>query len=50
MIPSEVIDILQGRISSSIFIRFYYKPFLQEIRQKVMVALAPLKKQILEYL
>lgn len=34
--PSEIIDILKGRISSSIFLKFYYKPFLKEIRGKVM--------------
>ena len=49
-IPSEVIDILQGRISSSIFLRFYYKPFLKEIREKVMVAIEPLEKKVLRLL
>ncbi len=48
-IPSEVIDILQGRINSSIFLRFYYKPFLREIRDKVMEAIRPLERQILRY-
>ena len=48
-IPSEVIDILQGRISSSIFLRFYYKPFLKEIRNKVIKAIKPLEQNILSY-
>ena len=48
-IPSEVIDILQGRINSSIFLRFYYKPFLKEIREKVMEAIRPLEQEILSY-
>lgn len=50
MIPSDVVDILQGRINSSIFMRFYYKPFLREIREKAMKAIAPLEKEILSLL
>jgi len=49
-VPSEVIDLLHGRIGSSIFLRFYYKPFLQEIREKVMKALASLEREILDLL
>ena len=48
-VPSEIIDLLHGRINSSIFLRFYYKPFLQEIRDKVMKAIAPLEKEILSH-
>jgi len=46
-IPSEIIDIVQGRISSSIFLRFYYRPFLKETRHKVMNALGPLERELL---
>jgi len=48
-IPSEFIDILQGRISSSIFLRFYYKPLLQQMRNQVMEAITPLEQEILRY-
>ena len=49
-VPSEIIDFLHGRISSSMFMRFYYKPFLQEIRAKVIKAVAPLEQEIMNYL
>ena len=48
-IPSEFIDILQGRISSSIFLRFYYKPLLEQMRHQVTGAIQPLEKEVLSY-
>ena len=48
--PAETIDLLHGRVSSSILLRFCYRPFLQDIRDKVMKALAPLEKQLLTLL
>ena len=49
-LPSELIDILQGRVSSSIFIKFYYKPLLMEMRNKVMSSIEPLEKELLSLL
>ena len=45
-LPSEVIDLLQGRIGQSIFMRFYYKPFLRDIRAKTLEAIRPLQKEL----
>jgi len=48
-IPSEFIDIVHGRINSSLFARCYYRPLLNEMRNKVMEAIRPLEKEILSY-
>jgi len=44
--PHEVIDLLQGRISQSVFLRFYYKPFLKDIRKKTLEAIKPLQEEL----
>jgi len=49
-LPSEVIDLLQGRIGQSIFMRFYYKPFLQDIRTKTLEGITPLQKELFSIL
>jgi len=49
-LPSELIDLLQGRLSGSIFKAFYYKPILWEIKDKTQRALEPLRNEILSYL
>jgi hypothetical protein len=49
-VPQEVIDILQGRIGQSIFLRFYYKPFLQDIQTKTLEAIEPLEAELLSIL
>ena len=46
-LPSEAIDLLQGRIGHSIFIRFYYKPFLQDIKTKTLEGIRPLQKELI---
>ncbi len=33
-IESEIIDLLQGRISSSVFVNHYYRPHINEIITK----------------
>ena len=48
-IPSEFIDILHGRVNSSVFARCYYRPLLNEMRNKVMEAIRPLEYEILNY-
>jgi len=35
-LPTEAIDLLQGRINQSIFLRYYYKPFLKDIRDRAL--------------
>jgi len=47
-VPHEVVDLLQGRISQSIFLRFYYKPFLVDIRRKTLEGIKPMEKDMLE--
>jgi integrase len=49
-LPPELIDILQGRVSESVFLRFYYKPFLQEIREKSLKSIEPLQRELLTIL
>lgn len=44
-IPHEVVDLLQGRISQSIFLRFYYKPFLADIRRKTLEGIYSLQEE-----
>jgi len=45
-IPQEIIDILQGRVSQSIFLRHYYKPYLAEVRNKVFEASSSILEKI----
>jgi len=47
-IPRESIDFLQGRVGQSVFMMYYYKPYLLELRKKVQDALKPLRSKILE--
>ena len=49
-LPTEAIDLLQGRINRSVFLRYYYKPFLQEIRNKALKGIEPLQKELLAIL
>lgn len=49
-VPQEFIDLVQGRIGQSIFIRFYYKPLLQQIRSQATQAIEPLQKELLPIL
>ena len=49
-LPREVIDLLQGRINQSVFLRYYYKPFLKDIRDRTLKGIEPLQKELLEIL
>lgn len=49
-LPQEIVDLVQGRISKTIFLRFYYKPFLLDIREKTLKAMEPLQHELLEIL
>lgn len=46
-VPKEIIDLLHGRIGQSVFLRYYYEPFLNEIKQKVLTAIEPFTQQLL---
>jgi len=46
-LPQELVDLLQGRISQTIFMKFYYKPLLRDIQQKTIKALQPLQMELL---
>ncbi|MBC7091527.1 MAG: hypothetical protein H5T50_06420 [Nitrososphaeria archaeon] len=46
-IPKESIDFIQGRISKDVFIRFYYKPHILQLRTQVLEAIKPLENQLL---
>ena len=43
----EEVDLLQGRISKSIFVRHYWSPAISELRERVFKALEELKQTIL---
>jgi len=49
-IPTEVIDLVQGRIGKGIFVRFYYKPLLQEVGQKILGIIKPLEQELVAFL
>jgi len=46
-LPTEAIDLLQGRINQSVFLRYYYKPFLQDIKAKALRGIEPLQSELL---
>jgi len=46
-LPTEVIDLLHGRVNESVFLRHYYKPFLKEIQQRTLKALHPLQSELM---
>jgi hypothetical protein len=46
-LPQEMIDLLEGRISQTVFMQFYYKPLLKDIQQKTVRTLLPLQKELL---
>ena len=49
-LPTEAIDLLQGRINQSVFLRYYYKPFLRDIKEKTLKGIEPLQKELLAIL
>ena len=46
-LPQELVDLLQGRISQTVFMKFYYKPLLKDIQQKTIRAMQPLQLELL---
>jgi intergrase/recombinase len=43
----EEVDLLQGRIGKSIFVRHYWSPAIKELKQRVLKALKELEGNIL---
>ena len=48
--PSEIIDLLQGRIGESIFVKFYYRPYLEQVKESVFKTIEPLQNELLSIL
>jgi hypothetical protein len=46
-LPQELVDLLQGRISQTVFMKFYYKPLLKDVQQKTIKALQHLQSELL---
>ena len=46
-ITKEIIDLLQGRIGQSIFLRHYYKPYLRKVKAKVLKAIEPMATDLI---
>jgi intergrase/recombinase len=46
-LPQEIVDLLQGRISQTVFMKFYYKPLLLDTRQKIIKVVQPSQCEIL---
>ncbi|MEM3714327.1 MAG: integrase [Nitrososphaeria archaeon] len=46
-IPKESIDFIQGRISKDVFVRFYYKPHIIQLKKQVLEVIAQLEDQLL---
>ena len=47
-VPQEIVDLLEGRIGQSIFLRHYYKPdLLKQTRKKVLKAIQLLVNEVL---
>jgi intergrase/recombinase len=49
-LPQELIDLLQGRISQTVFMKFYYRPLLEDTRNKTLRAIEPLEKELIDIL
>jgi len=45
-IEAEIVDLLQGRVMKSIFGRHYFRPSMDQYRDRAIHALNALKKQI----
>jgi len=44
-LPQELVDLLQGRISQTVFMKFYYKPLLLDTQQKTIKALQSIPRR-----
>ena len=46
----EMIDLVQGRVDGSVFVKHYYRPLIKELRDRVLTATAQLEKELLPLL
>jgi len=46
----EMIDLLQGRVDGSIFVKHYYRPLIKELRDRVLAATTQLENELLPLL
>jgi hypothetical protein len=46
----EIVDLLQGRVGTSIFAKHYYRPLLAELRDRVLAATKPLEDELVSLL
>jgi hypothetical protein len=46
-LPQEMVDLLQGRISQTVFMKFYYRPLLEDTRNKTLEAITALESQLI---
>ena len=49
-LEQEMIDLVQGRVGSSVFAKHYYRPLIEELRERVLTATAQLEKELLPLL
>jgi integrase len=43
----EMIDLVQGRVDGSVFVKHYYRPLIKELRDRVLAATAELESELL---
>jgi len=49
-LEQEMIDLIQGRVGTSVFAKHYYRPLIEELRDRVLTATAQLEKELLPLL
>lgn len=47
-LPQELVDLLQGRVSQTVFMKFYYRPLLEDARNKTLTSLQTLQDELIE--
>lgn len=47
-LPQELVDLLQGRVSQTVFMKFYYRPLLEDARNKALTSLQTLQDELIE--
>jgi len=46
-LPQELVDLVQGRVSQTVFLRFYYRPILEKVRENIFKSIKPLEDELL---
>ncbi len=47
-IPYEMVDLLQGRVSPTVFGQHYYRPGLKALSSQVLAAVRPMEEELLK--